>query len=58
MVGPERLQDELVQVVLFRGKMLDEGLLGEGLLDRILVVDLLLVDRIKDPQVILVAGLK
>ncbi|MBK7943727.1 MAG: hypothetical protein IPJ87_17940 [Flavobacteriales bacterium] len=58
MVGPQRLQDQLVQVVLLRGEVPDEGLLGELPLERLLIVGALLVHRIEDPQVVLVARLE
>ena len=58
VVGPQRLEDQLVQVVLLRRQVLDEGLLGEELLDRLLVVLLLLVYGLEEAQVVLVAALQ
>ena len=38
--------------------MLDEGLLREPQLDPFLIIDLLLVDRLEEPQIVLVAALQ
>ena len=58
VVGPQRFEDQLVQVVLLRRQVLDEGLLGEELLDRLLIVLLLLVYGLEKAQVVLVAALQ
>jgi hypothetical protein len=58
MIGPQGFQDQFVQVVLLRWEVFDEGLLREQLLECLLIIHLLLVDRIEDPQVVLVPRLE